>query len=421
MRILVEGDVVNLEAPLVAELAELGVIERGPESWEACFVGAVATRDDLILFAPKYASKEGRPCVEDARLAIAAVRRYLADVATDADAHREQDLRERWHRHRGTTLEYELYLTMERWFREHGVYRIYDPEVRRSVDHRAVHWSRTLRGSDAIHTNGGTLYDLPYVSRRQGQRTLVTSVQVSVLNALRRKYAHDERLPELPLDLAVIRDEDLRRRAAYWAKLVRMEMGTVFRAELLALLSNLLEYFDVRQDLEGPVRHRAVGTNAFHVVWERALRVVLGDAPSFAKKLSQPAWHFDNPPLTVRRGGQRPDIFLAFDDVLAVLDAKYYFPLPRSLCGWGDLVKQHFYAASFPASQAVQSGLLFPDSRVDLAERVGKVVMEATAGIDSRFSEIAVLRVNPGHVLRAYVRSAQSDELVRSVRGALTS
>jgi hypothetical protein len=138
-------------------------------------------------------------------------------------------------------------------------------------------------------------------------------------------------------------------------------------------------------------------------------------------ELAQPVWHFSRPQLVTPGGEQRPDIVLDWGEALAVLDAKYYFPLPEDRCGWGDLVKQHFYAASMGGARPTKNGLIFPDPTVTVVEKVGVVRMEGPPGTAEIFSPITVMVANPSLVLECYVDGRYEPDFERQVRAALFS
>jgi hypothetical protein len=206
------------------------------------------------------------------------------------------------------------------------------------------------------------------------------------------------------------------------ARHVRTELSRTFYSDDIQLLNGILSFLEEDAPLRGASLLKVFGTNRFHAIWETACSYVIQNQNEQLKdKLSQPQWSFYSPPfssaLTLAGGKQRPDLLAEKKDKTLILDAKYYYPLPESLCGWGDLVKQLFYVASFSKEgKSIINGLLFPDPRTTTVDCIGHVSMLTSNDTpDPAFEKIYVFTLNPDMIIRAYSHGTKLMDLADQI------
>jgi len=417
-------DELGLTQAQVSELLRAGVLRPDREgSLRADFVGLFATPSELFLFLPKFCSGAVDHDVRSGLsidLIVRVLRHYwrrCADGAVDT-----QQIEELRHQSRQLRLEYDAFHTLHRRFLREGLYRRESTHLQVSGISR-IHWPKTIAATVSIHTASSVLYERPVATHRRLQVNEVSRIHASVLAHLANKYmlsAKAALMTALRHDTSLIADEDLLRSRRRWASLVQRELGTVFSSGDVSLLRLLLDFLEAKASLAGPVVSRLYGTNSFHSVWEDACSVVLGsNLHEHQSRVPRPVWV-----LTLPNGGgqqrypgakQRPDIVLRRGGDWAILDAKYYYPLPRRLCGWGDIVKQLFYAKTFdnPEGASISNGFVLPDPDVERVEHVGSVQVEHDDGrVSADVAAVEVSVVNPYVVLEAYTRAEVLPDLV---------
>ena len=104
-----------------------------------------------------------------------------------------------------------------------------------------------------------------------------------------------------------------------------------------------------------------VGLRDFHHAWEGMLNQTLDFTVSLNKEMPEPVYFtMEGNPLLAAEKKMRTDTVLEKEKQLVVVDAKYYgADRMNALPGWGDMVKQFFYAKGL---QQVR-----PDSRISNA------------------------------------------------------
>lgn len=372
------------------------------------FVGLMALPHELFVVLPKFSSLP-----QPAR-ALPDLHRTLAHYF--ARAHQRRAVRgdpqhEVWHRDDSAFTEYQLWLTLRAWYRAHGPYSRRERELGESWG-KTVHWSRTLGRSMALHADEAAVYASPIMARSSDRINDVTRLQISVLARLEEKYVIEGEAPLDPAHRATHATLgprlDTERQA--WAIRVRQELDGAYRTDEIAMLSAVHEWLrEERYGRRGPLAVRLFGTTRFEHVWEDACRVVLGNGPAI--DMPAPVWTLDGR-APVPGSPPRPDLWAALPDGRrAVLDAKYYWPLPASLPGWGDVVKQLFYAKVCADEHALVNCFLFPDTGATDIVRRGQVDIHRSDGaVIDEFPPIQVCGVQPDALFARYVENLSSSE-----------
>ena len=351
--------------------------------------------------------------------------RYWSDPTKSAV--RIQEQRQLAFRASEPFAEYEIYVTLMAWYLANGAYRT-EVSAQTRGDDRRVDWNRTLARSIAIHSAQSSFYPEPIQFERRAALNEISLLQLSVLKHLREKYSLDGQVVAL-YELgssAPLAEEVLFGNAAIYAARIRQELSKVYRSDKIHMLRNLELFFREAEGYDGPRATRLFGTTAFHVVWEHACSVAAGNAfASLSANLAQPRWSFKYPErMTLEGGKQRPDVLAEHAGrYLLILDAKYYYPLPNSICGWEDLVKQFFYERSYRqrSRQELINGLLFPEPAVDSVRLAGEVRLARGGKTVADFPALLVFQVNPTRLFQRYANSSIEFELLGELVAALTT
>jgi hypothetical protein len=430
MRIVIEGDSsktkeewkesLGLEASEWVELIERAVFAPVANNrFSLKFVGAITTRRHCIIAVPKYHSRRsGSARVEDAKLLIEVLRRYFD--RSDQQAVKTQETRIPVFMDSSFFSEYEAFLGLRQWYNSHGVYRT---ETRADATgfNRRINWSKTLATTLALHSPDSTIYPRPVSVGSTGLTNIVSEIQISALAFLSRKYEIENPYvvaAEHAKSFASISVDDLIERREQWIQHIQREMGSTFRTDTLAMLAALRGFLEELEGLSGPTSTHLFGTSSFHVVWEDACSVAVeNDVDRLKHLLSQPVWEFFLPAQRLHGGKQRPDIIWENNNTILFADAKYYYPLPESRCGWSDIVKQYMYLDSLsnPDGKELINVLLFPDLDVSKPTIIGRIQMERAEIVDDRFKAVWIAKINPNSLLLTYVRPASSQILAATL------
>ena len=126
-------------------------------------------------------------------------------------------------------------------------------------------------------------------------------------------------------------------------------------------------------------------TPYFHWVWEKICSFLFSNQKEIV--LPKPYWEVNNEKSYTE---QIPDVLFKFNNTIYVLDAKYYRTkyAPKKLPGWGDLVKQFFYAHTLKKTLEKQFGnvkieniFLFPGTTENEIEYLGYAAVEGLSSL----------------------------------------
>lgn len=393
-------ELLSIDEHTWADLFDRRVFEdHGDGRFHLAFVGMAALPMEFVVVLPKYAGTT-------TPAALPSLHKTLSHYFFRRDQQRAvqvEDQREALFRDERAYTEYHVWLTLRTWYRQHGPYRRRERQIGGNWG-TVVDWPRTLGRSPAVHGEDAAIYPSPVMARSSSRPNEVTHIQISALARLEGKYLlHGE----TPIEQAhraeyATLGQRLDEESGALALRVRRELGAAFRTEEISMLSVLADWLEDRRDgHRGPVVVRLFGTSRFEYVWEDACRVVLGNGPERA--LPAPFWTIDGAP-PVASPPPRADIWATLPDLRpAVMDAKYYWPLPESRPGWGDVVKQLFYAEVCADGAGLVNAFLFPDpGSVGLARRGQVDVRERADRVVARFRPIAAYGIAPDALFTRY-------------------
>jgi hypothetical protein len=240
--------------------------------------------------------------------------------------------------------EFDAVVALREWFALHGLYR---QEVEKRSTIGRPNWARTVVKQSPLVTAGSILYPAVESERRHDAFNDITALQVGLMLTLSKRYG-------LPISEG-LRSATLAAGASidswplaptvqqFLQKRVLAEMRVQFRSDNLRLLTLLERILGSRL----ATRNRKIeifGTTAFYSVWEDGCRVLFGGMDKPSDSIGQPVWRYTvNDEEFVDHLEQLPDIVIARNKELFILDAKYYFPFSHSKPGAPDIVKQIYY------------------------------------------------------------------------------
>lgn len=334
------------------------------------YVGFISTRADLIVGLPKVPlSPRSR-----FRLLRRVLQRFFADSKMRASNAPDAELL--FWKDGDTFKAFDATVSLLRLFLEDGPYMT---TVRDRARTGKLDWRQTLR-EQAFVTQLGPFYPTLRFKRDMQRANDVTRVQLGFLSALLDRFSILSRpasLPDAIRRFGAFSESDLEAQREAISKLLHKERSITYRTNLIDLIDLLLALIGQFERLRGPVALRMYGTTSFELVWEAACRALFDDDSNVRTELAQPTWAFLHPPIAFDGHPQRPDILIRCPEETAVIDAKYYFPVPETVPGWGDIAKQLVYAQSVLAPAAghvVSNSFIFPAAdTTPILKRIGKV------------------------------------------------
>lgn len=399
-------DRLDLDRTSVRDLVRRGVlspVRNDPASdppLQLTYVGLIATRHRLGLARPRFA-KEQDVGTEWLRrvLRVYFRRSSRRNVAGP--------LEEFGYRDEGAFRELDALTTLRSQFERRGLYARREVAVRPAGE-GATDWGRTIRGTVPIVTPDTVFYPDPLGVRRLLVANEVSLIQVAVTSYLAGKYG--EPVPDAIDAAAAGLPKDFLNRSAtrFHLATLRREQARTYLADDLQLLDTLAAVLDGLHGMAGIDLPLLYGTRAFALVWEDALRDLLGHDDIRMGRLVWTDWLTDEWSSTVDAGEQRPDLVLTRADETLVVDAKYHHPFPARRPGWADVVKQLYYAESaiVATGHTVRNLFVLPtplgSPRHDPVGLAGRV---AVAGGARRFPSIEAWFADPEWVFLAYGQS----------------
>ena len=190
------------------------------------------------------------------------------------------------------------------------------------------------------------------------------------------------------------------------------ELNNTFIEREINVLNLLVLYFAGINPENPEEKLETLATPYFQNVWEAMCSVNFSNQYNLLKQLiPKLKWEIEShAPVQ----SQRPDLMIIREKTLYILDAKYY-NIEKNLPGWGDIVKQLFYAYTiFTNIKAKKSDLphlklhnittvynafLFPSSDSEAIRYTGKVEVEG----NNQLGNIKAFKVNTFLMMKCYI------------------
>lgn len=162
---------------------------------------------------------------------------------------------------------------------------------------------------------------------------------------------------------------------------LRKELRRVFSDREIRLLKNLIAILEQMtvSTADAPLFS---GISSFEYVWEDMCAVLFKDqSKKFSPLIPLPAYVMrDGKIKAAPQNKQIMDVIVEENGTLAILDAKYY-DMDKNPPGWGDIVKQLFYAKSL---KSVLQGYIRRCARIKRASNTGTMSAEKSWGVANK-------------------------------------
>ena len=405
------------------------------------WVGVIVAAGRVIRVCPKYLRSAAEP-LQQMRLVMKVLERYQRSEEQVAElCHGDGEARS------FNILAVILFLLRD--YYEYGLYTSHGEVVERNGEGEIL-WERTIDQCLPLVRGGRPYYTELYARRtKEDDADYFRRLHASVLTECSRQL-RECRLEELfdmvPVDFPEEATQDFGERE-YVLERLRAELGSQFFTRNQILLKTLYAYLAQDEKLGSPGEEglSLYGTNAFHMVWEKAcaavfrnkLRVPLRElglsvplaegydgAGTLAELIGRPVWKTQGAVKTAA-DTLTPDIIAVGQsggaDYFIILDAKYYnLQLEpdrelRGIPGVADITKQYLYELAFrPFLKAhrismVRNCFLLPAESVQTKKR-GVVCMEMLRGLG--LADIGVDLLPVEEVFRHYLADTQMEAAV---------
>lgn len=395
-------------------ILKLEISENGDKKYRNRFVGFIAISNNILYSQPKFMPSSG---LLNFNYLIAIFSQYKNRKFKNKTIRRFDYYGLTESNYKDTLFEYNLYISLLDYYQQYGIYSV-EMKIYNSNSNN-INWNRTVNINTPIHSSGTLIYPNPISTNVSTQDNTISLIQISILIYLDEKYKIGnstlnkrdlEKYQHIPIS-------DLISNSSTWFSIIQNELSKTYQHNYLSLLNYLSSFFNGNTFIYKNNKKSLYGTISFHNLWEDACSQVFNSQyDSLKHKIAQPKWKFYSPVLIKDTIGQIPDILHENENNIFILDAKYYYPLPRSLCGWADIVKQYFYAKSFknPDNKTIINALLFPDLSIENLELSGTIAMEREGHVEPSFTPISVYKLNPFILFDSYIENIETPELLNS-------
>lgn len=291
-----------------------------------------------------------------------------------------------------------------------------------TVNQGKTDWKRTISNVTPFPSSEG----MPVFPTLLGSRrnfsfdNIVTTIHSSVIFRLDQMFGW-----WITGDAAgsVARDLDytfgLLERESYCLAMLRKERAMVYSDRNLRLINNLIKYFE--QDTAGADGNVVIGVRDFHWAWEHMLGAVLPLRTRMNQHLPVPVYQLNDGSSEVAvNSSMRTDIILVDSQAkkAVVVDAKYYAATNiGNSPGWGDLVKQFFYAKALKIIRPeyeIGNVFLFPGANGKMAS-VSVKNRNTIVSHDDVFPPVRCIYASPETIMSHYIGGTNCSELGRNV------
>lgn len=174
----------------------------------------------------------------------------------------------------------------------------------------------------------------------------------------------------------------------------------------ISLFKKILSYLDTKSTNRNSNNFYIFATPFFHNVWESICSELMGDMEELHRIVPNPYWMFKG---TKYKTEQIPDILIQTGESIFIFDAKYYRIKGGldKLPGWGDIVKQLFYALSLKNSfNQLFNVFLFPVTCDIGFEYLGYASVE---GMEDKFGKVLAFGIDIGTAMKFYVKELNNE------------
>jgi hypothetical protein len=177
----------------------------------------------------------------------------------------------------------------------------------------------------------------------------------------------------------------------------------------IVLFKKLLSYLKQMSKNKEADNPSLLVTPFFNNIWEKICAELIGDMSELHNMVPNPYWVFKK---QLYKTAQIPDILFRVDNSIIIFDAKYYRIKAGldKLPGWGDIVKQLFYALSLKKEfEEVFNVFLFPDSCINSFEFLGYSSVERK---EDEFGKVLAFGIDIETAMRFWVNELNDEKRV---------
>lgn len=259
-----------------------------------------------------------------------------------------------------------------------------------------IDWVRTVNSQLPVFSEDFPFYfDTTNKNRSRDTNSIIIQLHRYAIQQCRKTYGwilspdfEPEKIaiPTMPCSLS---------RALY---VLSNELHLSFRERDIRVLNLLIAYFSNESSSADEMKCCAYGTTKFHHIWEIICRDLFKHDNTKMQLVPRPQWVrcFDGQ-LSTEKTRQLPDILYVDNEICYVLDAKYYTH-SSALPGWGDMVKQFYYADTIQSEEfsTIRNAMIFPGTHNETLAYIGY------AEIADKAEQIQAFSLNLFQALSSY-------------------
>lgn len=298
---------------------------------------------------------------------------------------------------------------------------LYSQRHRKSVlNSGKINWRSTFNNETAIRNKSGR----PVYITLRGEKSQYSSMnEVALIHESIVKYLDDKfgwwltKNTKSKVTVNLSLNDKLISNKRYCLQVLSRELQISFTDRNVRLIRSLMSFFEVHEgDTKSPF---VIGLKSFHFAWEAMLSDVLTDTTSLNRQLPIPVYmESSGNEAPLARSKMRTDIILKQKNKIVVVDAKYYSAASiTGLPGWGDLVKQFFYAKALEIIRPkceVGNVFIFPKA-VEFVSAVRVKDITSSDYLDEDFPKINCIYVDPLIVMKNYVSRSKMSQFTDTI------
>ncbi|WP_430735392.1 LlaJI family restriction endonuclease [Halodesulfovibrio aestuarii] len=354
------------ESGLSQRIIDIYTSENG-RGFKFSFCGFLSSGDEFFVVLPKEQSIPNSltALATKAGLLAQTFRRYSSENNLDEEELRLLGKSGSQHSNRIATA-----LSLLDDYNRNGLL-IRDRTVESNSGQGKIHWGRTINKHLPVYQDGAPFYfDTITRNHSRDSKDMIVLLHRYAIQKCRSTFGwilspHFEStktvVPSMPCsDSGALH-------------ILRNELDNSFRDRDISVINLLISYFSNAASEADKTTICAYGTKKFYHIWEAVCCTLFNHDRSQMKLVPRPKWvRIVDGVQKIEETVQIPDILFVEKNIRYILDAKYYTH-SRSLPGWGDLVKQFYYADTIATDdvKSVRNAMIFPGRHVQLMKYIG--------------------------------------------------
>jgi hypothetical protein len=306
-------------------------------------------------------------------------------------------------------------------YMRNGLYNTQETYKRHGTSGK-IDWKRTVSSILPVNSQSGIPVYPRFVTKKFSHSTssLISSIHAAIVNTIDESFgwwltnkASGRIAPEL--NGCSIKNEDISR----FVLIVKKELSVAYYDRDIRLLKNIIFYLesDPYPSVNGiDIR----GVRDFAPIWEHMLdKVLRPKAQNLIEAMPVPTYTTQDGAIEyLKRKSGRLDTLIQKDNLVAVVDAKYYNAhSPQRAPGWPDMVKQFFYVKilqTLSDKYKIGSFFIMPLSQSNKSPTkgyIGKKIDGNDASYDQLFPPIICVYICPAELIDYYIHNKLHTEL----------